>query len=371
MSPTPAAHSSYSDRQCREAADWFVIIRSEKTGTTEAVGAESIQAWLRWMDCEEGNRAAFDAVASAWHALPLSGLPGLPDDEELSADDYDGQQSVHTLPGTGSAGPMASDAPVIHARRVRRTRSRWLAAAAVLVVVVLGTLIAFDRPERPDGARAEEFATRTGEQLQITLSDGSRVWLGPRSKLLVAFEPGRRGIRLTQGEAFFSVRKDPERPFAVRSTGGEIVALGTAFNVRAGDTQVTVAVSEGIVSVTPAAELAVRTPASVRVATGQQLTFTAQEPLKSLAIVQSATTGERARWRDGILVYRDEPLREVVEDLRRYSDLQIEITDAALGELHYSGVIYHDALQEWLAALPESFPVTITKDGNREIISAR
>jgi transmembrane sensor len=157
----------------------------------------------------------------------------------------------------------------------------------------------------------------------------------------------------------------------VQSAGGDIVAVGTAFNVRATNDHVTVTVSEGVVAVTPKTQLAAKTPASVRVASGQQLTFTAQQPIKASAIVQSPAPGERARWRDGVLVYRDEPLQEVVSDIVRYSNIQIEIADAAVGGLHYSGVIYHDAVQEWIAALPESFPVTVVSDGTREIIKAR
>jgi transmembrane sensor len=93
--------------------------------------------------------------------------------------------------------------------------------------------------------------------------------------------------------------------------------------------------------------------------------------VQALTIIQSPAVGERARWRDGILVYRDESLQEVVGDIVRYSDVQIEIADAAVGNLHYSGVVYHDAVREWIAALPESFPVTVVTDGTREIIKAR
>ncbi|HEX4378054.1 MAG TPA: FecR domain-containing protein [Steroidobacteraceae bacterium] len=360
----PADAASYSDEQRREAADWFVIIRSEKVAGADGGGTESIQAWLKWMDQDEGNRAAFDAVARAWHGVPSSLSARLPGDEELAADDYDGTTSVHEwLQRRGTTG-------VARSFRTRRTWRRTWAIAAGVLLALFG-LIALNRLVPLRGPHTEEFTTRTGEQMEVTLSDGSRVWLGPRSKLLVTFERDRRGIQLSTGEAFFAVKKDAQRRFVVRSEGGDIVAVGTAFNVRAVDRQVTVAVSEGVVTVTPLAQLDVSAPASVRVASGQQLTFTAREPVRALAIVQSAATGDRARWREGVLVYRDEPLQQVIDDVLRYSDVPIEIADPAIGNLHYSGVIYRDALQEWLTALPESFPVTIKKDGSREIIAAR
>ena len=71
------------------------------------------------------------------------------------------------------------------------------------------------------------------------------------------------------------------------------------------------------------------------------------------------------------MVYRDEPLRDVVMDVARYSDKQLEISGDAVGDLHYSGVVYKGAVEEWTSALPESFPVKIVTNGNREIIQAQ
>jgi transmembrane sensor len=356
VSETPAL--PYTDAQRREAAEWFVAIRAENDPK-----AESIQAWLRWMDENEGHRAAFDAVARAWHSTPASSALDMPSAAALLEDDYDPEQSVEEWLAAHSQRSDAAPNPT----RPRVAARTWLAAAAVLIAIV-GVLL---MNRFLDPSQSDEFTTRTGEQMEITLSDGSHVWLGPRSKLIVAFDKERRGIQLTSGEAFFAVKKDAHRPFTVRSAGGDIVAVGTAFNVRALDEHVTVTVSEGVVAVTPKAQLAVRTPASVRVASGQQLTFTAQQPIQALAIVQSASPGERARWREGVLVYRDEPLQEVVKDIVRYSDVQIEIADPAVGEMRFSGVVYDDAVHEWIAALPESFPVTIVSDGARELIKAR
>jgi transmembrane sensor len=349
----------YTDAQRLAAADWFVVIRDEIDPN-----AESIQAWLRWMDEEDGNRAAFDAVARVWHATPPSSALQMPNAKELSADEYDADVSVEEWLRSERA---RASIPV--AARSRISRRAWLAAAAA--VTVTAAVLTFNRYLLLSESQADEFTTRTGEQIEITLSDGSHVWLGPKSRLLVDFSKERRGIQLTTGEAFFSVKKDHRRPFTVGSAGGEIVAVGTAFNVRSTDGHVTVAVAEGVVAVTPKVELAAAKVASVRVASGQQLTFIAQQPIVASAIVESPTPGERGRWRDGVLVYRNEPLHEVVRDVVRYSDIQIEIADAAVGDMHYSGVIYDDAVREWVSALPESFPVTIVSDGTREIIRAR
>jgi len=356
----------YTDTQRREAADWFVIIHAE-----DDPGSETLQAWLRWMDQLEGNRQAFESVAQAWHGTPGSTVLTMPTSEELLSDTYEGHQTVEewlALQSVSAAHHKRSEKHAVH-RSSRLRRWSWFAAAS-LTAVTLG-FMAMTRYLNFNGPQTDVFTTKNGEQIEITLADGSRVWLGPKSTLQVGFTRERRGIQLTTGEAFFSVKKDHSRPFVVRSVGGDITAVGTAFNVRAVTEHVTVSVSEGVVTVAPRNELIVAHPDTVRVSSGQQVTFTTRESVKAIAIVESPAPGERARWRDGVLVYRDEPLREVVMDVARYSDKQLELSGDAIGDLHYSGVVYKGAIDEWASALPESFPVRVVNDGNREIIVAR
>jgi transmembrane sensor len=356
----------YTEAQRREAADWFVLIR-----TDEDLQTETVQTWLRWMDQNESNRVAFESVAQAWHATPGISALAMPSAEELLADSYDGDLSIDEWRTNQPVASGVAASPERHGTDYSKFARRWTwLAAASLVAVTLG-LFTMNRYLDLRGSQSDEFTTKTSEQIEITLADGSRVWLGPRSRLLVGFSKERRDIQLAAGEAFFSVKKDRSRPFTVRSSSGDITAVGTAFNVRALDNHVTVAVSEGVVTVAPKTLLSNHEPPTVRVASGQQVTFTAEESIKAIAITQSPSPGERARWRDGVLVYRDEPLRDVVMDVVRYSDRRIEISDEAIGDLHYSGVVYRGAVEEWTHALPESFPVRIITQGNREIIEAR
>jgi transmembrane sensor len=322
------------------------------------------------VDQEEGNRLAFEAVAGAWHATPASTALAMPTAEELSADAYEGDQPIDAWLGQKMAGAEAAAVPqvsaAIHSTRI--SRRAWLAAASLAAITLGFTMY---RYSDLFGSQSDDFATKAGEQLQITLADGSRVWLGPKSRLVVSFTRRLRNIELASGEAYFTVRKDRWRPFIVRSVGGDITAVGTAFNVRAVDDRVTVAVSEGAVTVAPMRQVMAVQAATVRVASGQQVTFAAGEPIKALSITETPTLGERARWRDGVLVYRDEPLRDVVMDVVRYSEKEIEVRDSAIGDLRYSGVVYRSAVDEWIDALPESFPVKIASEDNRIIIKAR
>jgi transmembrane sensor len=353
----------YSETQRREAADWFVIIRAE-----DAPESATLQAWLRWLEASEGNRLAFEAIAQAWHATPPAVLAVAPAERALALDDYDGETPVETWRVAQRRRGPAVTATAAALRAAWRQR-RALAATLLAASLVAAVLLAWQQPH--NGADVpRELLTRTGEQLDITLADGSRVWLGPRSALLVDFDGRARTVRLRDGEAYFSVRKD-RRPFRVLATAGAITAVGTAFDVRAAADRVTVAVTEGVVSVAPLAQApGAREFAAVRVGSGQQITIQAHRAVEGRAVIATPSPGERALWRDGVLVYRNEPLRDVVADVARYSARPIEIFDAA-GDLRFSGVVYRDAIDEWAAALPESFPVVLDSSGGRLSIRTR
>lgn len=92
------------------------------------------------------------------------------------------------------------------------------------------------------------FSTLDDQQKQITLRDGSVVWLNSRSELRIAgdFNSDKRTVALI-GEAFFDVAHQPDKPFIIHAGASKIEVLGTSFNVKLTDTQtnVGVAVSEG------------------------------------------------------------------------------------------------------------------------------
>ncbi|MCH7315030.1 FecR domain-containing protein [Acinetobacter sp. ANC 3882] len=77
------------------------------------------------------------------------------------------------------------------------------------------------------------YNTGKGEQRQFTLADGSRVWLNSNSKIRIKYNQHQRRIELAKGEIYIETHKDPfKRQFSVQTSHGNLVALGTVFNVR-------------------------------------------------------------------------------------------------------------------------------------------
>ena len=344
----------------REAADWFMIIHD-----TEDPPPEVLQQWLAWLDASEENQRAFERTARIWHAA----LPQLAavDAEGRADDDYEGSQSIAEWCAEKKQRlDQPAAAPSAPPRRPRFLG--WIGAAAAVLAGMLITPVALR--ETRSGLQSSpishgEVTTRTGEHRELTLSDGSHVTVGARTRLSAALDDRARTIHLDSGEAFFSVARDARRAFTVLTRNGSITAIGTAFNVRASGDRVIVGVTEGVVRIS-------QQGARLELARGEQLTLGAlREHVADVSpTIQKIDPREPARWRAGWLVYRHEPLREVVADLARYTDLEIDVLDS-VAEFPFSGAVHRERIPEWLNGLPEIIPVVVETHGERLTIRPR
>jgi transmembrane sensor len=348
MKPVPKRTPPYTATQRQEATEWFVAVRANEPD------ADTLHAWMRWMEAETGNRAAFEAVSSTWHHTRELAAMAAPTAEELADDSYDGEVPIadwnrERIP-PGNQSPLHRFSP---SALKGGARAFGIALTVVTVFVGLGWLaLQISIPT----TTSQEFVTRTGEHKTIALSDGSQVELGARSRLLVRFTAEVRALQLEGGEAFFTVQKDPSRPFTVQAGEGLITAIGTEFDVHSIRERVVVLVAEGRIQVSAGATSAKQ---AVGLSQGEQVTFTRDAPESGLVVVAVPDISERLRWREGWLTYRNQPLGDVIADVGRYTDRRVEVIDPAAAALRFSGSVHRSNVDEWLAALPEAFPVAI------------
>ena len=233
-------------------------------------------------------------------------------------------------------------------------RSGWRAAAAVFgVSLLLGVAWQLS----PYGYAPGQYRTGIGEQRVVDLEDHSRIVLDAATRLRVRFTPDARIVELQDGQAQFSVAKDPTRPFKVEAGGRTIVAVGTVFTVEYVDSQVHVAMMEGKVAVVPTA------PPATDVGVGEDISLVAGEELHVSrdghnTVTPKADVAAATAWRQGKVVMRAESLGEAVERMNRYSRLKIKIDDAALAEKHMSGVFEAGDTQGFVSAIQRYLPVT-------------
>jgi ferric-dicitrate binding protein FerR (iron transport regulator) len=194
------------------------------------------------------------------------------------------------------------------------------AAAAVLLAgivthVGLGPLASGRRGAFPP----REYATTRGQQLRVTLDDGSQVTLAPDSRLAIAYAgdgtTASRDVTL-QGEAVFAVQHATQSPFIVHTRNATTAVLGTSFGVRGypEDSAVRVVVREGRVSVN-----AVVLAAGGLVRVG---------PNGMVGHVQTGVSADSVLgWTHGILTFDGTPLRDVAIQLSRWYGVDFAISD--------------------------------------------
>lgn len=344
-----------------EAAQWFLDIHD-----TEDPSPDLLQEWIRWMEASESHRRAFAAIESAWQQLPTARRrEAEPASHRRRGDDaYDGSISVAAWLTQRRGGAAGAALPARPMTPIWRRKPLWLAVAATAALIAITLRFA---PVLRSGTSPESFATDAGQQMQITLPDGSQVILGARSRLRVAYTPTSRNLRLEQGEAFFLVQKNHARPFRVHVLNDVVTAVGTQFDVRAINDRVDVVVADGVVQVNPDT----LAPVPARVARGESLSFLSRRGERALVspVVTHIDPQSAARWRGGWLIYRDEPLIDVLSDVARYSNRRIVVADPNAITQHFTGAVYKDSIAEWLRSLPDSFPVSVTQSGSNFVVA--
>jgi transmembrane sensor len=246
------------------------------------------------------------------------------------------------------------------------TPAHMALATACLVVVALG--IAMLRPA------AAEYSTQIAEVRELTLPDGSQVTLGAKSEIQrLAFSADARRVRMGQGEAFFSVAKNADRPFIVMAGDALIRVVGTKFNVKYNGAQVKISVLEGVVQVIrpngdPEAVISATGQPHITLTAGQQTVVAEAQPgfLANPVPIQGDAPGA---WREGRLSYEDAPLGEVIADANRYRSGAITITSPALARERINTSLKTSQIDQMLDTLPGSIGAQVVRkpDGTVEI----
>ena len=221
-----------------------------------------------------------------------------------------------------------------------------MAMVSCAMVVMVCSLLWFDARQP---VYQQTFTTARGQNFSQKLPDGSTIELDTDSRLQVTLYQNRREAVLLQGQAMFHISKNPERPFHVLTEAAQITVLGTEFAVRNISGQVSVAVQEGKVRVTPSA----RTP--VILLAGDSLSLS-----ETGAVQKTIPPSAVGSWRSGRISFDNTPLSEALAEFERYAPTGLQLNDPALGRLRISGSFEVAKFQQFTRALPQVLPVHIS-----------
>lgn len=233
-------------------------------------------------------------------------------------------------------------------KRLRPTKLFYKIAASFIIICLSILWWKNSQEEINDKLTIINKENPQGRKSSMLLPDRTRVILNADSRLTYDSDYGKHSRTVSvEGEAFFEVQPDKSRPFNVISRDIMTTALGTSFNVRAfaGEDRMKISLRTGKVRVK-----------KLNDSTAQEQVL---DPGEGVMISQSGNKMEKVRidpliafgWKDGILIFEDNSLKEVVVMLERWYGVKIEVTGRPSTQWKVNGRFENKALEQVLNSL--------------------
>jgi transmembrane sensor len=349
-SPQTTNHNPVAPERLAEAGVWISRLHGGNRTRADEIGLK------RWLREDPENVRAFEIATEVW-------------------DDAENLRQFVPLKPKFLQRPRSSMAPI------------FAAAAMASVLLILGAVLWFQN--------LGVITTGVGEQRQLVLEDGTRVFLNTDTRLVVKYSGEARRVELRRGEALFNVAKRPDWPFIVTAGDRQVRALGTSFVVRKEDRQLAVMLVEGKVVVSPvvedqrsAAEPALAqqpaqsngsaapsvdtqtsTPERSDVFTltpGQRLTFGAGSPAK----LDTPSVEKATAWRRGQVILDDTPLRAAADEMNRYNATKLIVGEDVPTDLLVSGLFQAGDSIHFANAVAHAYNLNVQERGGAIILSS-
>lgn len=312
--------ASYED----EARQWFTLQLSRELNPHERAEFDS------WLHRSGSHQRAYDAVARLWGELDWS--------ETLNRDSLEN-------------GRARSQQPRRHVPAFAAV-SGLIAAAAAVTFVLQNGLSAGHRMPLPQSPPPDViYQTAIGEIRTFALEDGSEVTLAGHSSLVVKQMDERRVVALRDGDGYFKVSRDEQRPFTVETAQLTVTVLGTQFEINTKPDHEEVSVTEGSVEVATSDHrrkvwLMVGERAVVdhdRIETGQF------DPLRT------------ANWREGRLNFVNVPLEELIAETNQYYPAGIYLSAKDVSGLKVSTSFRIDQTDTAISGVARSLGLSVVR----------
>lgn len=304
-------------------------------------GPEEIEAVRRWRSESPENERWYQGLATVWEATERSSTP---DPRPPRAERVIALAERSRIVG----GSVARGAEL---------RPSFVRAAIVGALVAAGVLIGRFSP-RAEAVAAVEISTGPNELTNVRLPDGSLVRLAPNSTLRVDRAAGGRRIRL-EGRAFFAVVEDRSVPFVVQAGIGEVVVLGTWFQVDASPDELGVLVIDGRVKLETAA-------GEVEIDQGQRSRAVSGE---APYVEDLPDLRPELAWMEGLLVFHDTPFDQAVTAIEDRYGVTFRLGNESLGDRTLSASFTTEDLETVLSIVCRVIDVTCTLEGSVVTIS--
>jgi ferric-dicitrate binding protein FerR (iron transport regulator) len=259
--------------------------------------------------------------------------------------------------------PTAEQSPKIKERHL----FTWFRNIAAILLLTAGLGWGVWKMSMPDLKWIEKTSVKAAKQ-EILLADGTHIWLNALSKIHYPerFNSDTREVFL-EGEAYFEVAENPEKPFLVHSQGSLIQVLGTTFTVRSYAAEPTVEVN--LLSGKVSFSLENTQPGQkVILLPGQKAIL---NKASQLITVSGNDNQNFLAWKTGKLAFQDVALREALQTLEAYYQVDFTVADSLLLNCRFTGSFDKAPLEDVLQVFAFGSDISYRKQGNQYVLSGK
>ena len=337
------------NKRLEQAAHW--LVRSQDKDFT----SDNQKQLSTWLEKDPANCAAFEEMGGVWKQVGTL--------EHIFASEEECKRSETSVSQYGIKKSTVLNNVF---SCIFPGHGRVIMAGAIMVMLALLCLPSlnnyfyFEQPET-----VYMYTTAAGEQKTVTLSDGSVLEINVGTSLSVHMSKRYRQVEMNDGEVFFQVKSDPDRPFEVRTSSGMVRVLGTAFNVKNRRERVTIDVDHGRVLVKDNP----RGPGDMRVKgttleSGQGVDINASGRLTEL---RSSDIKQVLAWRQQQAVFKNTPVSEVLHELELYHNINIRLIPEKMEEKGITGTFNMSNLEQTLGVIVTAASLRLEKKADGTI----
>lgn len=315
---------------------------------------QELRTLLHWLKSPD-NHASFDmAFLPLWDAIERD----MPQPNQAREDELRREVSS-LLSEIKKKNAPASNTCVRNKNRL----NGFYRIAAILILafsVTFGLMKYLDRPEKP--VTYAETVSAKGEKKTLKLADGTRVILNSDTKLLIPsnFNKQERTIEM-EGEGFFDVAPNPDKPFVIKSGEARVKVLGTSFDFKSykEDDFIKLTVSTGKVRVNISDQ-----DLQMSVSPNEHLSVNKIDGNISKETIQE---NNYIKWIQGSLYFNKEPIREVIKTINRTYNRKV-ILQSKRSDYKITGTHDNKSIEAVIEAICFTTGLRSRKEGDKIIL---
>ena len=255
------------------------------------------------------------------------------------------------------------------------------AACLILVAFVTAFIVNQNDAIKPVGPASVSTAYKTtiGEIRTVVLPDGTNVKMNTDTSMNVSYGRETRLVNLQSGEAYFEVAHNTVKPFVVRTGNYLVRATGTAFSVKLLDNNLDILVTNGHVDVKALKhhqsadsilDLQSVDHSDLLATLGKDQKFVLHGDQAKQELIQSVEPGgveKSLSWRDGMLMFDNDPLEKVITEINRYTTMKVVISDSRIRDIRFGGYFHISDISSILATMEENFGIHADKVSDKVV----